>query len=68
MRIFDPFFSTKQGEKGVGLGLSVVYGIVEAHDGRLSVHSQEGKGAVFTVRLPLQIAAPPAGTSDPRTP
>ena len=53
-RIFDPFFSTKEGEKGAGLGLSVAYGIVEAHDGRLNVHSEVGRGTTFTVRLPLE--------------
>lgn len=51
--IFDPFFSTKAGEKGVGLGLAVVYGIVESHDGRLAVSSRPGEGTKFTVRLPL---------------
>jgi two-component system NtrC family sensor kinase len=52
-RIFDPFFSTKLGEKGVGLGLSVAYGIVEAHGGRLTVRSTVGRGTTFAVRLPL---------------
>jgi len=57
--IFDPFFSTKQGEKGVGLGLAVVYGIVEAHDGRLGVTSRVGVGTTFTVRLPLHARTAP---------
>lgn len=58
-RIFDPFFSTKEGEKGVGLGLAVVYGIVEAHDGRLGVTSRVGAGTTFTVRLPLHARPDP---------
>jgi two-component system NtrC family sensor kinase len=49
--IFDPFFTTK--EKGTGLGLSVVYGIIERHHGHLSVESQPGEGARFTIRLPV---------------
>ena len=50
-RLFDPFFTTK--EKGTGLGLSVVYGIIERHHGHLSVESEPGQGARFTVRLPV---------------
>lgn len=52
-KIFDPFFTTKGEGKGVGLGLSVVYGIVEAHGGELEVNSSLGRGTVFTVTLPL---------------
>ena len=51
-RIFDPFFTTKPEGKGTGLGLSISYGIVETHDGRLSVQSQEGKGTTFFIELP----------------
>ncbi len=50
--IFEPFFSTKDKESGVGLGLAVVYGIVQGHHGTIDVTSQPGKGAAFTVRLP----------------
>jgi signal transduction histidine kinase len=53
VRIFDPFFTTKPEGKGVGLGLAVSYGIVEAHGGDIAVHSQPGEGATFTVTLPL---------------
>jgi two-component system NtrC family sensor kinase len=56
-KIFDPFFTTKEqavnGVTGTGLGLSVSYGIVQNHGGRIHVASQEGKGTVFTVELPL---------------
>ena len=51
-RIFDPFFTTKGPGKGVGLGLSVSYAIVENHGGRISVESQLGKGTKFTIVLP----------------
>jgi signal transduction histidine kinase len=51
-RIFDPFFTTKDVGKGMGLGLSISYGVVERHGGRISVESEEGKGSAFTVSLP----------------
>jgi PAS domain S-box-containing protein len=50
--IFEPFFSTKGEAKGVGLGLSVVYGIIRDHQGDITARSDEGKGACFTIRLP----------------
>ena len=58
-RVFDPFFTTK-GEKGSGLGLSVVYGIITRHGGEIEVRSQEGQGSVFTVRLPVSRELPEA--------
>jgi two-component system, NtrC family, sensor kinase len=52
-KIFDPFFTTKGEGKGVGLGLAVVYGIVEAHQGEIEVRSIPGEGTTFAVTLPL---------------
>lgn len=51
-KIFDPFFSTK-GQKGTGLGLAVIWGIVDNHNGLITVESEVGKGTTFTVRLPI---------------
>ena len=52
-RIFDPFFTTKSAGEGIGLGLSMVYGIIENHGGSIDVSSQCGHGTTFTVLLPL---------------
>jgi PAS domain S-box-containing protein len=52
-KIFDPFFTTKAEGKGVGLGLSVVYGIITRHSGTIAVESKPGKGSAFTVSLPV---------------
>jgi two-component system, NtrC family, sensor kinase len=52
-KIFDPFFTTKETGHGVGLGLAISYGIVEEHQGALTVRSNLGKGTIFTVSLPL---------------
>ena len=53
-RIFEAFFTTKQKVKGVGLGLSVCYGIIKDHGGDIEVKSEEGKGTTFIISLPVQ--------------
>ncbi|MEP7212064.1 MAG: ATP-binding protein [Acidobacteriota bacterium] len=56
-QVFDPFFTTKPPGRGTGLGLSVCYGIVTAHDGRIEVAARPNGGTIFTIALP---AAGPA--------
>ena len=53
-KIFDAFFTTKQKVKGVGLGLSVCYGIIRDHGGEIKIKSEEGKGTTFTISLPVE--------------
>jgi signal transduction histidine kinase len=52
IRIFDPFFSTKS--SGVGLGLSICYGIIVSHGGTIGVESETNKGTTFTISLPIR--------------
>ena len=52
-QLFDPFFTTKEVGEGTGLGLSVSYGLIQEHGGRIEVSSQPGKGSEFQIYLPV---------------
>ncbi|GAI14415.1 unnamed protein product, partial [marine sediment metagenome] len=52
-KLFDPFFTTREGRGGTGLGLSVCHGIVTEHGGRIYAKSKPGRGATFLVELPM---------------
>jgi signal transduction histidine kinase len=62
-RVFEPFFSTRQGHGGTGLGLSVTYGMVAEMGGEITVNSQVGKGTRFMVTLPLEPPRMPSATA-----
>ncbi|MFO0834549.1 MAG: ATP-binding protein [Phycisphaerales bacterium] len=61
--IFEPFVTTKGETSGVGLGLAVVYGVVHAHGGEITVHSTPGVGTTFTVWLPRSRAESPTASA-----
>lgn len=63
-RLFEPFYTTKKKGKGVGLGLSVVYGIIQDHGGVIDVRSEPGKGTTFSVTLPFE--GPKSAKKSPR--
>jgi two-component system cell cycle sensor histidine kinase/response regulator CckA len=54
-KIFEPFYSTKKNHKGVGLGLAVVYGIVQRHQGKIWFESQPGRGTAFFIEIPKEV-------------
>jgi signal transduction histidine kinase len=55
LKIFDPFFTTKKVGEGMGLGLSIAYGVIKKHGGSIRVTSEVGKGTEFTVELPVRL-------------
>ncbi|MFC1591487.1 cache domain-containing protein [Thermodesulfobacteriota bacterium] len=57
-KIFEPFFSTKESNKSLGLGLAAVYGIVQRHGGTIGVASRVGEGTAFTITLPRRQEQP----------
>ncbi|MCJ7515597.1 MAG: response regulator, partial [Dehalococcoidia bacterium] len=64
-KIFDPFFTTREVGEGTGLGLSLCYGIVAEHKGKIYAESQPGKGATFIIELPVVTEVTPPKPAAP---
>ncbi len=62
-RIFEPFYSSKESTDGAGLGLAVVYGIIQRHGGQIFVESEVGRGTTFIIELPKQLLASDSGST-----
>ncbi len=54
--IFEPFYTSKDVGKGVGLGLSITYGIIKEHGGEIELETEQGKGTEFIIKLPIKQA------------
>jgi len=67
-RIFDPFFTTKDAGEGTGLGLTICYGIIEEHGGRIWVEEKPEGGSVFHIELPVSVPEEPEAPSEAGTP
>jgi two-component system CheB/CheR fusion protein len=52
-RIYDPFFTTKRNDRGIGLGLAICLRLIKRHNGLIEVNSEEGKGTTFTASFPI---------------
>ncbi|MDX2226266.1 MAG: PAS domain S-box protein [Verrucomicrobiae bacterium] len=67
-KIFEPFFTTKRNKSGSGLGLAMVYGILQSHGGLIDVLSQTGRGTTFYIYLPVKVEETAADLSSPVSP